>query len=156
MRGRRVLILPHLRVAGLPPASQTPPPLTIGVSTELGSALPRQSPVAPGIPLAPTKAFRVSVPKKGRTCARELGVNYLPARSRVKGLKVSISPRADACWPKSGCLAIGFGAVARLSLSVRNPYRRLPRAALVRGLSPSPNAAAKASGCGDPAVEGVV
>jgi hypothetical protein len=45
-------MLPHLRVSGLPPTSQMMPLLTIGVSTELGSALPRQSPDAPGVPVA--------------------------------------------------------------------------------------------------------
>jgi hypothetical protein len=50
----------------LPPTSQTMPLLAIGGSTDLRSALPRQSPDAPGITVPPTKAFRASDAKKAK------------------------------------------------------------------------------------------
>ena len=137
-------MLPHVRVAGSPPTSQTMPLLTIGGFTELGSALPRQSPIAPGIPVAPTKPFRVSVAKRPNLRLRDLALPILPTRSRVKGLTPSVLSRRCVYCRKLGAwrsdLAPLHGRHYRFAL----PYRGLPRARWLTGFRP--NAAGGDSG----------
>jgi hypothetical protein len=121
-------------VAGLPRALQTMPLLTIGGSTDLGAGVAETTPCKRRGSRGTHQGIQGFGSQKNRRCAG-------------MARRCPIFPRGRN-WLKRGRVAMDWAPLHGLSLSICNKFVSPTSCALVRGLTPSRNAATHDSGCG--------